>query len=78
VDKNWIKMYDKQETVLRVETTINDVTDFKAFRRLEGQESGPRQWLPLRKGAADIKRRARVSQAANEHHLDALAGVGMR
>lgn len=75
VDKNWIKMYDKQQTVLRVETTINDVTDFKAFRRLEGQKSGSRQWLPLRKGTADIKRRARVSQAANERYLDALAGV---
>lgn len=75
VDKNWIKMYDKQQTVLRVETTINDVTDFKAFRRPEGETSGPRQWLPLRKGTADIKRRAEVSQAANARYLDALAGV---
>ena len=25
LDKNWIKMYDKQQTVLRVETTLNDV-----------------------------------------------------
>lgn len=75
VDKNWIKMYDKQQTVLRVETTINDVTDFKAFRRPEGETRGPRQWLPLRKGVADIKRRAHVSQAANERYLDALAGV---
>lgn len=75
VAKNWIKMYDKQQTVLRVETTINDVTDFKAFRRPEGETRGPRQWLPLRKGVADIKRRAHVSQAANERYLDALAGV---
>jgi hypothetical protein len=75
LDANWIKMYDKQGTVLRVETTINDVSDFKAFRRPEGETSGPRQWLPLRKGVADIKRRARVSQAANERYLDALAGV---
>lgn len=75
VDKNWIKMYDKQQTVLRVETTINHVTDFKAFRRAEGQTSGPRQWLPLRKGTADIQRRAHVSQAANERYLDALAAV---
>jgi hypothetical protein len=75
VDKNWIKMYDKQQTVLRVETTINNVTDFKAFRRPEGQTRGPRQWLPLRKGLADIKRRAHVSQAANQRYFDALAGV---
>jgi hypothetical protein len=75
VGDNWIKMYDKQQTVLRVETTINDTTDFKAFRRPEGETSGPRQWLPLRKGTADIKRRAHVSQAANERYLDALAAV---
>ena len=73
--RNWIKMYDKQSSVLRVETTLNDVSDMKVFRRAEGEKSGPRQWRPLRKGVADIKRRARISQAANERYLDALAGV---
>jgi hypothetical protein len=29
--ENAIKMYDKQGSVLRVETTINDVADFKTF-----------------------------------------------
>jgi hypothetical protein len=75
VNGNGIKMYDKQGTVLRVETTINNVSEMKAFRRPEGQKEGPRQWLPLRKGVADLKRRARVSQAANERYLDAMAGV---
>lgn len=73
--RNWIKMYDKQSSVLRVETTLNDVSDMKAFRRPEGEKAGPRKWLPLRKGVADIKRRARISQAANERYLDALAGM---
>jgi hypothetical protein len=31
---NTIKMYDKQGSVLRVETTINDATGFKSFRTL--------------------------------------------
>lgn len=75
VNANGIKMYDKQGTVLRVETTINDVSEMKVFRRPEGQKDGPRQWLPLRKGVADIKRRARISQAANERYLDAMAEV---
>jgi hypothetical protein len=73
--QNWIKMYDKQRSVLRVETTLNDVSDMKSFRRAEGKTTGPRQWLPLRKGVADLQRRARISQAANERYLDALAGV---
>lgn len=75
VNNNWIKMYDKQDSVLRVETTLNNVKDMKVFRRAEGETSGPRTWRPLRKGIADVKRRARVSQAANERYLDTMADV---
>jgi hypothetical protein len=75
LNKNWIKMYDKCDSVLRVETTINDVRGLQVFRRREGQTSGKRTWLPLRKGVADLKRRARISQAANERYLEALAEV---
>jgi hypothetical protein len=75
IDKNWIKMYDKQDSLLRVETTINKVQDMKVFRRPEGEATRPRAWLPLRKGIADIRRRARISQAANGRYLDALAEV---
>jgi hypothetical protein len=75
VNANGIKMYDKQGTVLRVETTINDVREMKVFRRPEGQKDAPRQWRSLRKGVADIKRRAHLSQTANDRYLDAMAGV---
>jgi hypothetical protein len=75
LNHNWIKMYDKQQSLLRVETILNNVSDMKVFRRREGQEDGPCEWLPLRKGVADVARRARISQAANERYLDALAGV---
>jgi hypothetical protein len=72
---NWIKMYDKQQSLLRIETTLNNPSDMKALRRREGQKKGPFEWLPLRKGVADIRRRARITQATNERYLDALAGV---
>lgn len=72
---NSIKMYDKQERVLRIETTINDAAGFKAFRRPEGKPNAPRGWKRLRKGIADLNRRAQLSQAANERYLDALASV---
>lgn len=75
LNKNWIKMYDKQSTILRVETTLNDVTDMKVYRHAEGQPDGPRRWRTLRKGVADIPRRAHISQAANDRYLDALAQV---
>ncbi|HEX5102743.1 MAG TPA: hypothetical protein VFV87_02970 [Pirellulaceae bacterium] len=72
---NWIKMYDKHGAVLRVETTLNDVRGMKVFRRAEGDACGKRLWRSLRKGVADVKRRAQISEAANHRYLDALAEV---
>jgi hypothetical protein len=75
LNRNWIKMYDKQGSVLRVETVINDAGDFKVYRAKEGEEDGAKAWRPLRKGVADLHRRAEVSQKANARYLDSLAGV---
>jgi hypothetical protein len=75
LNRNSVKMYDKQETVLRVETTINDPRDMKVFRTVEGNSRGGKRWLRLRKGVADLHRRAQVSQASNARYLDALATV---
>jgi hypothetical protein len=75
VNGNSIKMYDKQGSVLRVETTINEPGDFKVFRPKEGDEKGPQEWRPLRRGVADVHRRAEVSQAANERYLEGLAAA---
>jgi hypothetical protein len=72
---NSIKMYDKQGSVLRVETTINDARDLKVYRRKEGDSQGKKKWLRMRKSVADVARRAHVSQAANERYLKALAAV---
>jgi hypothetical protein len=73
--QNSIKMYDKQGTVLRVETTINDPADFKQFRTPEGKPEGAKDWHRMRKGVADLHRRAEVSQGANDRYLRALASV---
>ena len=75
VGENSVKMYDKQGSVLRVETTINDVEDFKTFRAPENQPDAEPSWQRMRKGVADLHRRAEVSQAANERYLQALASV---
>jgi hypothetical protein len=74
VAENSIKMYDKQGSVLRIETTINNPKRFRVRRRLASR--GPLKWLPLRKGIADIRRRVEISRAANERYLEALAVVG--
>jgi hypothetical protein len=73
--ENSIKMYDKQGSVLRVETTINDVDDFRTFRAPENQPDAEPGWQRMRKGVADLHRRAAVSQAANDRYLQAIAAV---
>ena len=72
---NSIKMYDKQGSVLRVETTINNAADFKTWRTPEGNPAAPMAWHRMRKGISDLHRRAEVSQAANQRYLQALASV---
>jgi hypothetical protein len=68
------KQYDKG-SVLRVETLVRDPGDFKVYRTAEGDPDGAPDWRPLRKGVADLHRRAEVSQAANGRYLAALAEV---
>lgn len=72
---NSVKIYDKQGSVLRVETTINDPSDFKVYRPKEGDSDGPRSWQRMRKGIADLNRRAEVSGASNKRYLDSLASI---
>src|SRR5260370_37398 len=50
VNGNSVKTYDKQASVLRVETTLNEPRDLKVYRPKEGDEHGDKQWRPLRKG----------------------------
>jgi hypothetical protein len=76
---NSLKMYDKAYdaagAVLRLEATYNDVRAIKVFRPKEGDPRGPKAWLPLRKGVADVSRRADVSQKATARYAEALATV---
>lgn len=74
VDHNSLKLYDHLN-VLRPETTINDPGGFRVFRQAENDPEGPMGWRVLRRGVADLHRRAEVSQAANERYLGALASV---
>jgi hypothetical protein len=72
---NSVKMYDKAGSVLRVETTIARTNDFKVYRPRHDDPRGRLVWKPLRKGVADLHRRAEVSQRSNERYLDSLAAV---
>ena len=56
-DRNSVKIYDKQGSVLRLETTINNPRQMKVYRTSENDPEGEPGWLPLRKGVADRHRR---------------------
>jgi hypothetical protein len=72
---NSLKLYDKEGSVLRTETTINDPRDFYVYRASENAPRGKKSWRILRRGVADLYRRAAICQAANRRYLDALAAL---
>jgi hypothetical protein len=76
---NSVKLYDKEAPVagtLRLETTINDPSGYRVYRAKEGAaEDAPKSWQQLRKGVADLGRRAEVSQACNQRLAESLASV---
>jgi hypothetical protein len=79
VNQNSVKMYDKAHrtmgSVLRVEMTMNNEKAFRVYRSKEGEPDGEKKWRRMRRGLADLHRRAGVSQKVNERYLEALASV---
>jgi hypothetical protein len=70
---NLVKMYDKFGEVLRVESLLHDVREFKVYRTLENDPDGPMAYRRLRQGVADLQRRAVLSQKINERYAASLA-----
>jgi hypothetical protein len=72
---NSIKLYDKQGSVLRVETTLNRPHQFRVYRASERDPAGKKRWQVLRKSVGDLHRRAELCEAINGRYLEALASV---
>jgi hypothetical protein len=79
VNGNSLKLYDKTFTVvgsvLRAEATIHNGDDFRVYRPKEGDPKGEMAWRQMRRGIADLHRRAEISQRSTERYLDAFASV---
>jgi hypothetical protein len=73
--RNWIKMYNKEGSVLRVETVINQPDEFKIRRRVRRQGRHVTAWVPMRKGVAFLPRYRQICAQTNARYLDALAHV---
>jgi hypothetical protein len=73
--KNTVKLYDKQGSVLRVETTLNEVKGLKSYRASADDPTGPWRWRPMRKSVVEMGRRAELSQASNDRYVEALGNL---
>jgi len=72
---NSVKLYDKQGSVLRVETTLNRPHQFRVYRASERDPEQKKRWQVLRKSVSDLHRRAQICRAINGRYLEALASV---
>ena len=71
-----IKMYDKQGIVLRIETTVNDVTELKHYRTVEHRDGTTEtKYAPMQKTIYSLPPLRELLQAANQRYLDFLAAL---
>jgi hypothetical protein len=73
--KLYDKAYDELGAVLRTEVTITRTELFRVFRPTNHDPDSPCEWRRLRRGVADLYRRAEVSQQALDRYCSALAAV---
>ena len=79
-----IKMYDKFGQVLRIETTTNDVSQFKCFRDVQHHDGSiDRKNAPMKKGIYSMHLLSGLLKASNRRYMefvstfdDVSAGIG--
>lgn len=75
VKQNWLKMYNKAGSVLRLEMVINEPEGFKVRKQVLRKGKKVMAWVDMRKGVAYLFRYRDVSLQANRRYMKALADV---
>ena len=71
-----IKMYDKLGRVLRIETTVNDVSFFQHHRRVEHKDgTWSMKLAPVKKTIYSLPALCELLEAANRRYLEFLASL---
>jgi len=74
-----IKMYDKFGHILRLETTVNDVSFFQHYRTVEQRDGTPvTKWAPMKKSIYSLPALREAMQAANRRYLEFLSTLDDR
>ena len=71
-----IKLYDKFGLILRIETTVNDLTFFKHYREVEHRD-GAREtkWASMQKTIYSLPALRELLEAANRRYLEFLSAI---
>ncbi len=71
-----VKMYDKHKLVLRIETTVNDVSFFKHYRKVEHRDgTTSMKQAPLRKSIYSFPVLTDLLAASNRRYIDFISAI---
>ena len=71
-----IKMYDKFNIVLRIETTVNDVSFFRQYRQVHHRDgTSTTKWAPMKKTVYSLPALREVLLAANQRYLKFISEI---
>jgi len=71
-----IKLYDKFNIVLRIETTVNDVSFFKQYRQVHHRDgTTTTKWAPMKKTIYSLPALEEALLAANRRYLKFISEV---
>ena len=69
-----IKMYDKFSSILRIETTTNDVSEFKHFREVQSRSGDPvHKNAPMKKNIYSLFELTAIFKASNRRYLEFIS-----
>ena len=71
-----IKMYDKFSFILRIETTVNNVSFFKHYRQVQHRDgTATTKWAPMKKTIYSLPALQEVLSAANQRYLKFISSI---
>jgi hypothetical protein len=71
-----LKLYDKFGLILRIETTVNDLTFFKHYREVEHRDgSRETKWASMQKTIYSLPALRELLEAANRRYLEFLSTI---
>jgi hypothetical protein len=74
-----LKLYDKFGLILRIETTVNDLTFFKHYREVEHRDgSGETKWASMPKTIYSLPALRELLEAAQRRYLEFLPAIDDR